>query len=54
MAGWFPAVQRRYEVIEGFGEASECKVCIEFSGTRASTSLLQLPGSEVASLLGDA
>ena len=25
MAGWFPAARRRYEVIEGFGEASECK-----------------------------
>ena len=25
MTGWFPAARRRYEVIEGFGEASECK-----------------------------
>ena len=54
MTGWFPVELWWYKAIEGFGEASKCKLCIEFSTTRARTSLLKFPGSEVASLPGDA
>ena len=54
MKGWFPVELWWYKAIEGFGEASKCKLCIEFSTTRARTSLLKFPGSEVASLPGDA